>query len=108
MQPSKFIVRDTDTLEQAIVAIDSNLHRTVIVVNEHDIVVGTLSDGDVRKSVLDHRLLSTPVHKVMNMNFIALTEPEKGKAKSIFNEQHIFLIPVIDQDGKLLEVLDAY
>ena len=80
----------------------------MIVVNEHDIVVGTLSDGDVRKSMLEHRLLSTPVHRVMNAHFIALTPSEEGKAKGIFAEHHVFLIPIIDQNGQLLDVLAAY
>ena len=66
MLKSKLVVRDTDTLEEALVAIENNSYRSVIVLNETDVVVGTLSDGDARKSVLDHRLLSTPVHRVMN------------------------------------------
>ncbi len=108
MLKSKLVVRDTDTLEEALVTIENNRYRSVIVLNETDVVVGTLSDGDARKSVLDHRLLSTPVHRVMNLNFIALTASDKDKAKAIFDETHVFLIPVIDQHGRLVDVLTAY
>lgn len=108
MPKSKLIVRDTETLEEAMVAIEDNGYRSVIVVNENDVVVGTLSDGDARKSVLDHRLTSTPVHRIMNANFIALTVGEKGKAKAIFDQTHVFLIPLIDEHGKLVDVLTAY
>jgi len=108
MLKSKLVIRDTDTLEEAMVAIDNNFYRSVIVLNENDVVVGTLSDGDARKSMLDHRLLSTPVHRVMNTNFIALTVAEREKAKAIFQKTHYFLIPVIDEHGRLVDVLTAY
>lgn len=108
MAKSKLTVRDTDTLEEAMVAIEINGYRSVIVVNENEVVVGTLSDGDARKSMLDHRLLSTPVHRVMNSNFIALTLDEREKAKATFEASHVFLLPLIDEHGKLIDVLTAY
>lgn len=108
MTKSKLIIRDTDTLEEALVAIENNGCRSVIVVNENEVVVGTLSDGDARKSMLDHRLLSTPVHRVMNPNFIALTIDEREKARAMFEASHVFLLPLIDEHGKLIDVLTAY
>lgn len=105
---SRLVIRDTATLEEALVAIENNFYRSVIVLNKDDIVVGTLSDGDARKSVLDHRLLSTPVNRVMNSNCIALTVDEKQKAKGIFEHTNVFLIPIIDQHGKLVDVVTAY
>jgi predicted transcriptional regulator len=105
---SKLVIRDTVTLEEALVAIENNFYRSVIVLNKDDVVVGTLSDGDARKSVLDHRLLSTPVNRVMNSNCIALTVDEKQKAKTIFEHTNVFLIPIIDEHGKLIDVLTAY
>lgn len=105
---SKFVVNETDTIQAAMLAIDRNCYRSVIVVNDESVVVGTLSDGDVRKSLLDGRLLSTPVHRVMNSDFIALTSSDRARAPAIFAEHHVFLIPVIDKHGKLLDILTAY
>lgn len=102
------VVRDTATIQAAMLSIDTNTHRTVIVVNDADVVVGTLSDGDIRKALLDGRLFTTPVHRVMNPDFIALTLQERDRAAAIFDEHHIFLIPVIDEHGKLLDILTAY
>lgn len=102
---SLYVVRDADTLQAAMLAIDKNLHRSVVVINGAGVVVGMLSDGDVRKSLLDGRLFSTPVHRVMNSDFIALAPGEQEKARAIFAEGHVFVIPVIDERGKLLDVL---
>jgi len=101
---SQFVVRDTDTLQTALLAIDINLHRSVVVTNAENVVVGVLSDGDARKSLLDGRLLSTPVHRIMNADFIAVGPQETDKAKDLLTARHIFVIPVIDSDGKLIGV----
>ena len=53
----------------------------MIVVDDRDVAVGTLSDGDARKAILDRRLLSTPVRSVMNMNFISVGPDEEERAK---------------------------
>jgi CBS domain-containing protein len=103
-----FLVRREQTLEDALAVIEGNGHRSVVVVDDRDAVVGTLSDGDARKAILEHRLLSTPVGRVMNTNFIALDPDRRSEAESIFEREHIFLIPVVDEDGRLLDLLKSY
>ena len=104
---SQFVVRDTDTLQTALLAIDINMHRSVVVTNAENVVVGVLSDGDARKSLLDGRLLSTPVHRIMNADFIAVSPQETAKAKDLLTQGHIFVIPVVNASGTLLEILRA-
>jgi len=111
VQPQKllspFVVYDTDTLKTALLAIEKNELRTVIVTNKGNIVVGVLSDGDARASLLDGRLLSTPIHRVMNTDFLAVGPKERLKAKAILAQGHIFIIPVVDAQGELLDVLKS-
>ena len=106
---ARYLVPATATLGTALAVIEENRHRSVIVVDERDVAVGTLSDGDARKAILDRRLLSTPVRHVMNMNFISVGPDEEERAKSIFeSEDHISLLPVVDAEGRLVDVLKAY
>ena len=88
--------------------IEENRHRSVVVIDAANVVVGTLSDGDARKAILDHRLLSTPVSQVMNTNFIAVGPNERGQAAALLEQAHIFLVPVIDREGRLVDVMRAY
>ena len=53
----KYIVGSDSTIEEAWSIIENNQHRSVIVI-ENEKVVGTLSDGDLRKAMLSRRLLS--------------------------------------------------
>ena len=102
--PDLYVVRDTDPLLTALVAIERNEHRTIVVTNEDNIVLRVLSDGDARMSLIDGRLLSTPVHRIMNADFIAVSPKEHAKARRIMAQGHIFVIPVVDVHGKLLAV----
>lgn len=103
-----FVVRPADTLEDAMAVIEENRHRSVIVVNDDGVVVGTLADGDARKAILDHRLLSTRVADVMNTNFIAVAPPDADSVTDIFEREHIFLVPVVDERGRLVDLRTAY
>lgn len=106
---SLYTVSEHDTIETAMALIEQNTHRSVIVVDARGVVVGTLSDGDIRKAVLDRRLLSTPVHQVMNTNCVTIRPEEEARAREIFaRERHIVLIPLVDDAGRLLRVLKAY
>lgn len=101
---AKFVVLETETLQTALLAIDNNLHRSVIITNAENVVVGVLSDGDARKSLLDGRLLSTPVHRIMNSDYTAIGPHEIAKARALLAQGHIFVIPVVDLHGKLVGV----
>ncbi len=103
----KFVVLETETLQTALLAIDNNLHRSVIITSADNVVVGVLSDGDARKSLLDGRLLSTPVHRVMNTDFVSVGLEDVDKARELLTQGHIFVIPVVDSQGALLEILTS-
>lgn len=104
----KYVIDSSSRLKDAMAAIEENRHRSLIVVSSGDVVAGTLSDGDIRKALLDGRLMVAPVRDLMNTNFISLRREETGRAREIFAETHIFLIPVVDERSRLLDVIEAY
>ena len=104
----KYVVQSSSPLSEAMALIEENNHRSLIVESAAGVVVGTISDGDIRKAMLDGRILKTPVSSVMNVNFIALSAGEKARAKEYFDKEHIFLIPVIDEKSRLIDIIEAY
>ncbi len=105
---ARYVVRQHETLEAAMLLIEENRHRSVVVIDGHGVVVGTLSDGDTRKAILDRRLLTTPVEAVMNTNFVSLPPERRDEARGFFERDHLFLVPIVDGDGKLVDVETAY
>lgn len=104
----KYTVASDATLHDALALIEENRHRSLIVLADDGTVAGTLSDGDVRKAILRGRLLVTPVHEVMNTNYKAVTESERAKAAGLFAKDRVFLVPVVDDRARLVDVIEAY
>ena len=100
-----YTVLRTASIEAALAVIEANHHRCVIVVDHSNRVVGTVSDGDVRRALLNHRLLSSPVDAIMNLNFIALSPGEEAKARDIYTTHRIHVVPVVDTQNTLLDVV---
>lgn len=103
-EKQNYIASPGDTIEEAWTKIESNRHRSLIIVDSKK-VVGTLSDGDLRKAMLAKRLLSTPIQEVMNINFISIGEDKREDANKIFQETDIFLLPVVDDDFNLIDII---
>lgn len=102
-----FVVDKTDTVRTAMEKIDRNRHRTVIV-TDGDRVVGTVSDGDIRRAFLDDVMPIAPVEKVMNLNCRTTTSRDPEEHRRILREDKILVLPVVDEEGDLVDVATAY
>lgn len=104
-----YVIREDASLRDAMLLIEENRHRSLVVVNGEQRVVGTLSDGDIRKAMLAERLLDSRVVDVMNTHYMFLHEKdEESRARALFDREHIFIIPVIDNEGKLVALELSY
>ncbi|SRR5258708_2783982 len=101
----KYIAEASTSLRDALVLIDENKRRSIIIVSA-DRVVGTLSDGDARRALLDGHLMETPVASLMNTNFVFVRVGEERVAVDIFAAGHVFLVPVVDDENRLVDVLE--
>ncbi len=86
---------------------EKNLQKQVYVVDKTKVVVGAVSDGDVRRAILNGTAISTNVEEIMNRDFkfINISQP-KSDALDIMKEYKLSNIPVLDFDGLLKDVVD--
>jgi dTDP-glucose pyrophosphorylase len=64
-EPRKFLIAPDRTIADAIALIDANSAGIVLVVDGDERFVGTVTDGDVRRALLHHLSLETPVRKLL-------------------------------------------
>jgi len=103
----QMIVSADSTLRDAMVVIESNAQGLCFVV-EGRAVVGVLSDGDIRRALMDGVQIERSVAEVAQRNFVSLsvnTPLEKIQAR--LNED-IRFIPIIDDMGELVDYACAY
>lgn len=102
---STFVIEETFSIEDAMTAITANRHGAVVIVNCEGILVGILSDGDIRRALLRGATIRTPVSKVANMN-VTTGDSKRENIERLFAEHKaINLIPVVDEQNFLKEVI---
>lgn len=81
--------------------------RTLFVVNDNNKLVGSLTDGDIRRGLLNGLEISQPIVSFMNSNFKFLKDSQDNISLiKEYKRSGIQLVPLIDDNGQLLEVID--
>lgn len=102
----KYIVFSEDSLVDVLKKINDNKSRIAFVVSEHAILLGSISDGDVRRwltssSTID---LNTPARDVMNTTCKrVLLGADKNSYLAHFHSG-IDCLPVVDEVGHLVQL----
>ncbi len=105
MEISNLLVLATDTVKEAIKTIGKGGAQIALVVDKERHLLGTITDGDVRRGMLDGKSLEEKVTSIMNSNYRYITTNDsKQKVLSRMRQDSINQIPVIDQDKKLLNL----
>ena len=54
------------TIQEAVANLDASGLKIVLVVEENDTLIGTLSDGDIRRALLNGKTLQDPIDTAVN------------------------------------------
>lgn len=107
MLREKYKIRNDATILQALSALNEIGHsaQTLFVVDDDGKMVGTLTDGDIRRNLIAGHSLNDEVAKVMHRHFQSLCENEFDVEKlRNLREKGIFFIPVLDEVGHIVKV----
>lgn len=94
------------TLMQVMKKIDQSELQFVLVVNDDFRVVGTLTDGDIRRAIINGASIESPAENFMNKNFIFMMEGESVEiAKKLMEKEAISHVPILNQEHKVLGIV---
>ena len=92
---------------KALDELEDSVSRTLFVVNDGTQLVGSLTDGDIRRGLLNGLEISQPIGLFMNTNFKYLNSSDDNlDLIKLYRKAEIHLIPLIDTEFHLLEILD--
>ena len=103
-----FTVLPTDTIRTAMERIDRNKLRVVVVVDEDRVVLGTVSDGDIRRAFLHDVLAIAPVSQIMQLNPHVTTSGDPAERARLIRREKVTVLPVVDEENRLVDVETAY
>jgi len=94
------LCRDNITIKDALQLLDQAETGCAIVVDDKGKLLGTLSDGDVRRSILLNQTISTSIDTCYNKTPYFLMEDDysEKELRTIFLEKEINIIPIVDSN----------
>ncbi|TGK30929.1 aminotransferase class I/II-fold pyridoxal phosphate-dependent enzyme [Leptospira gomenensis] len=103
MKATEITVFETTTLKEALESLDRIALGIVFVVDRNRKLLGALSDGDVRRALLNGAVLTDSVVTVMNRKFFSLpVGTDNERIVRSFSEQ-IKIIPLLDSEGRVVD-----
>lgn len=77
----------------------------IFIVDDEQALIGCITDGDIRRWILKGGELNASAEAVMFKAPIRLSVQEKKKAKAVMEENTITAVPILDNDGKIIDIV---
>jgi mannose-1-phosphate guanylyltransferase / mannose-6-phosphate isomerase len=100
----QYTIASSATLLDAVEKIQRNRSRCVFALQQNK-VVGVLSEGDVMRALLKGISVYTVLGELINPSFAYLTERDIHRAFEMVKKHHFAVIPVVDDDFHLYDVI---
>lgn len=104
----KSLISEHATLSKAINAINSNKLKVAVVINKKKNVLGLLTDGDIRRAILNEKSLKTKSLDVATKNPLIIPENiNYEKIIQIMNKNDILQLPVVNKKNKIISIISS-
>jgi dTDP-glucose pyrophosphorylase len=103
---SDTVLKFSDTLYDAVKVIENTYKRLAVVVDSENVLLGTLTDGDIRRCLLNGGSLQTEVGEAMNTSPV-VTLPNTASTTMVrqLQDNVIQSIPIVDDQGRFCRIV---
>ena len=99
----KNVLKQSATMQEAIQVLNNESFRIVLVVDDNQKLVGTITDGDIRRSLLRHLTMNAVLSEFMNTQpKVASATDDQHQILLKMQEHSLLQIPILDESGKVL------
>ena len=103
---NKFSLTSGHTALDALRVINEGAKGIALIVNKNNGLMGVLTDGDIRRSMLRGQNLETPVCEIMNTKFESLLQgASENEALAVMRHHDLRHLPIVDKDGFLIDLI---
>lgn len=102
----KILVYMECSIREALEVLDAGGKGIILVVDKNKKLIGTITDGDIRRAILKGISINESIEKVIHYNPVYITRnTTKEEAKDIFIKKAIKDIPVVDDKNIVIDVI---
>lgn len=100
-----YCINPDSTIEDAMKAIDKNLTGAALVVDNQKYVKGIITDGIIRRALLGGHKIEDKIEGIYSKEFKSVNKlVAKKKVKELMLKQKIRQVPLLDEEGKLVDL----
>jgi dTDP-glucose pyrophosphorylase len=106
-----FLIDKNITVKQAMLRLTEKGIKILFITGENQKLIGTLTDGDIRRGITRGIDLTANVSEVIKKKFISFNVNDgnaKQKAIEMIKEYLIEFVPIIDDSGKVIDIISWY
>lgn len=101
----KTLLRPKTLVKDAIKVLSESSLKIVLIVDEDLTLLGTVTDGDIRRGLLKSLTINSPISEVLNQKPIVVTGNfPKEEVLKMMTANRVFQIPVVDEDFRLVDL----
>ena len=105
MNLEKYVVEVDATIQEALIKIENNHKGFILIQDISSRIIGIATDGDIRRKLLKNLKLNDSILNCINKNFIT-ARPDTPRELLLKQLDHqIKVIPVLDNDEKLVSIV---
>lgn len=105
----KYILSDKASIKDALIALDclSGDIQTLFILNDRNQLIGTVTDGDIRRGLINGIDVADNIKEVFFPDFKYITEEDKDVLKiRQFRKNNIELLPCLNSNKQIIKVYD--
>lgn len=108
---NKYIISDNSSILDALKAIDGTKHKsqTLFVVDASYKMVGTLTDGDIRRGLIGGFGLDAKISDVMHRSFKFVVQgDDNASTLRELRDKQLFFVPLLDKEGHIVDIFNLF
>lgn len=108
MENNKLLINKGDTVLNALLKLNEirNLHLILFVYDKNKKIIGSITDGDIRRYIIKNSDLNVSIDRVCNKNFSFIYENTNYSDFSSFKEKKIKILPVLDKKHRFINIIE--
>ncbi|MCC2615132.1 nucleotidyltransferase family protein [Aestuariibacter halophilus] len=97
------------TIRQTLQVINQSAVKVALVVDQDDTLLGIVTDGDIRRALLNNIEMTAPVSEVMNRKPItAKASTSDRQIKQWMDKGHLLVVPVVTESNKVMKLVSLH
>lgn len=103
---NSFITKQDSSIIECLKKIDANKKGFLIIINDDNTAIGTLTDGDIRRGFISGASTENAITDLFTREFQFLNvEDGISKATELFKSAAIKFLPILDERGTLINII---